>query len=84
MVASLSEEERQGTFDKVLLKVSQYRYVGLKDLASTLLQIREERGASLELIGSNEKATRKLASKISSKLKDIKSKGNLVGLNKQL
>ena len=79
MVASLSEEERQGTFDKVLLKVSQYRYVGLKDLASTLLQIREERGASAELIGSNEKATRKLASKISSKLKDIISKGNLEG-----
>ena len=49
----------------------------LEDLVSTLLQVGEYKGASAELIGSNEKATKKLASKINSKLKDIRSKGIL-------
>ena len=49
----------------------------LEDLASTLLQVGEMKGASSELIGSNEKATKKLASKVISKLKDLKSRANL-------
>ena len=51
----------------------------LKDFVNTLLPIGEYKGASAELIGSNEKATKKLASKINSKLRDIKSKGILEG-----
>ena len=46
----------------------------LEDLASTLLQVGEMKGASAELVGSNEKATKKFAAKIISKLKNLKSR----------
>ena len=77
MVAGLVDDERQGVSDKVLLKVSRYQIVRLEDLASTLLQVGEMKGASSELIGSNEKATKRLASKITSKLKNLKSRAIL-------
>ena len=46
-----------------------------------MLQVGEMKGASAELIGSNEKATKKLASKIISKLKNLKSRAVLEDLN---
>ena len=53
----------------------------LEDLASTLLQVGELKGTSAELIGSNEKATKKLVSKIISKLKNLKSRANPEDMN---
>ena len=81
LVADRVDEERQGAFDKILLKVSRYQIVKLEDLASTLLQVGELKGTSAELVGSNEKATKKLASKIISKLKNLKSRANPEDMN---
>jgi len=48
--------------------------VGLKNLANTLLLLEEMKETSVELIGSNERATKKFATKIISKLKNLKSR----------
>ena len=63
-------------FGKALLKFSHYEVVELKDLGDTLSKLETEYGLSVELIGSNERATTKFASKTITRFKERKSMNN--------